>query len=172
MDNLSFDSEKFTAVWQRVTESKSGTVPNKMHKTRDEIQTESDRLCRMMDILAQDAECLRILSRKCHPRARDTLQRMTRENLRTLKNLRVRYFILTGGSYSPACECQPFHTVSERLRMVHINAVSLADKFTSAAKNHKNVTYNEFAKIKTRHAEIITCLIGNMMNQTYSHPLR
>ena len=164
MDNLSFDSEKFTAVWQRVTESKSGAAPDKIHQPQDEAQSESDMLCRMMEILAQDTECLRILARKCQTRARDTLQCMMRDNLQISKKLRVRYFILTSGSYSPICECKPFHTVSDGLRMVHISTTNLVDKLTSAATEYKDPTYHKFAKIKSRHIETIACLIGNIIN--------
>jgi len=169
MDNMSFDSEKFTAVWQRVTDSRSVSIPAEIHKTRGAVQTESDMLCGMMEILAQDAECLRTLTKKCQAQARDTLRCMARENLRILKNRGVRYFILKGGADTRRCECKTFHAVSEGLRAIHVSAVSLAEKFTSAAEDckdpesYRDSTYSEFAAIKKRHAEISARLIGNIM---------
>ncbi|MCL2409363.1 MAG: hypothetical protein FWC96_07085 [Oscillospiraceae bacterium] len=163
MDNLSFDSEKFTAVWQRVTENRSGMGIDEIREPQGEVQTEPEMLCRMMEVLAQDAECLRKLARKCQSRTRDTLQCLVRDNLQILKKLRVRYFILTGGAYSPNCECKPFRAAAEGLRTIHISAVGLAESFTSATADYNDLTYNEFAEIQLRHAETAACLIGNMM---------
>jgi hypothetical protein len=155
MDNLNFDSERFTAVWQRVTaEMQSPAHTDQPPPT----ETEANTLCRHMEALAQDAEHCRNLAKKCPGRMAETLQRMSRENSRLLKKLRVKYFILTGGAYSPDCGGRPICTTTEALRELYNSAVSLGEKF---AEHH---TYHDLAEVKRHHAETIARLIENMLD--------
>ena len=151
MVELTFDKEKFDAVWSRVTgEAPAAAAPEKQKSTQQDSE-----LCRLLDAVADNLGRVSALSMRSHGRARVTLRRMADDDRRILKKLRVQHFVLTGGAYNPESVClEPFHTMSEGLRALYSSSVSLEKRFGD--------TYAEFAQIKRRHAESAARLIEDM----------
>ena len=151
MVELTFDKEKFDAVWSRVTGETPAAASEKPAQ-----EDGSEELCRLMDAVAEHLGRCRALASSTCGRARDTLRRMADDDRRILKKLRVEHFVLTGGAYNPESVCgEPFLTVSEGLRALYSSSQNLEKRFGD--------TYVKFAQTKRRHIECTARLIEDMM---------
>lgn len=165
----SFDRTKFEAVWQRVMPGTPGAAVHYDHskQTRPSAADELAQLRDFMDDEANDGQIYRALASMCGGCTRQALLSISSDEMRHLRKLKAKYFILTGEVYMPPKACPLIYTVCDTLRRKRAGELEGAAAYKAAAEktsiNELSDTYLELSFDETKHSRIIDCIIENII---------
>jgi rubrerythrin len=161
-----FDRAKFDAVWRRVIQASGEKSPAQKQTDQYADLGGADTLRRFMDDESCDAQFYSTLACKCSGMTRQTLQRIASDEKCHLKRLRARYFILTGGTYTPPDTCPLITATADALRLKYAGEKEGAAAYREAAEQTSDqelkYTYLDLSQDEARHARTIGCLIERM----------
>ena len=160
-----FDRASFDAVWRRVQNASGADWTSQKPTERCAGADEAERLIRFMDGEAGDAQYYAALALRC-PAARQTLTRISSDEKCHLKRLRAKYFILTGGTYTPPDTCPLIYSAADALRKKYSGekdgVAAYRDAAEQASEQDLRDTYLELSQDEARHAKTLGRLIENM----------
>ena len=161
--SMNFDSAKFGAVWQRVSQNPCAPAA----ALEPCAGGEEIELLRLIDITSQNEQLCRRTAARCSGKISRVMQNVAASEHIHTKKLRAKYYILTGATYCPTDTCSKTCSMSESLLNIFRSEGQTATDFFAAADTAKSTslaqTYRQIARDEERNAEMISCLIEGML---------
>ncbi len=167
--DLNHYKDKFDAVWRRVmSENAEASTPARYSKPNAHGGdfAEASRLRDFMDDEACDAQQYALLARKFRSPAGQTLMSISSDERHHLKKLKVKYFILTGKTYTPPGSCPFISSVRETLRQKFMGEAEGAKAYLDAAADTAyddlSETYRTLAADEQHHSQLLGGIIETL----------